>query len=368
MRRASLILHALALCLAVFAAACDDLPRDPKGTLKRIESEKILRVGLVEHPPFVVRSNGEPTGAEVEIVRRFVERLGAKPEWHWGGEQRQMEALENFELDLLIGGLTDETAWKSKIGLTNPYFKNHVVVGVPVSMSAPESIKGLRIAVESGDASAARLEDKNAIPVRVEDLKTEADKIPVAAPEWQLEELKLTPPKFDLQTVRYVVATAPGENAFLKRLDEFLKTQQAEVKTLLQQAEAKQSEEAKNERQRFRLRFAAGQGRKNAAGCEARMDFDFLSDDNYHSHRASDGRVRSDESRLGRRRFEPDSARRRSRRLTLSQQTAGRAISLRLSPRRFNRFSRVGVRAALVRFVYFGRCDLQINFSRTSDD
>jgi len=44
-----------------------------------------MRVGLVEHPPWVVRTNGEPRGVEVELVRQFANGLGTTPEWHWGG-------------------------------------------------------------------------------------------------------------------------------------------------------------------------------------------------------------------------------------------------------------------------------------------
>jgi len=149
-----------ALIISLLFASCSNLPRDPKETLRHVQDGGHLRVGLVEHPPWVVRTNGEPAGAEVELVRRFAAELGTTPEWHWGGEQQQMEALEHYQLDLLIGGFTSKTPWSKYVGLTSPY------------------------------------------------------------------------------TEKQVMATPPGENAFIKRLDEFLSGHRAEVENLLRQAES----------------------------------------------------------------------------------------------------------------------------------
>src|SRR5437870_4121058 len=112
LRRAIVI---VAWCLLTLA--CGNLPRDPEGTLRKVQGGR-LRVGLVEHPPWVVRTESEPAGAEVELVRRFAAELNATPEWHWGGEQRHMEALERFELDLVVGSVTDQTPWSKYVGLT----------------------------------------------------------------------------------------------------------------------------------------------------------------------------------------------------------------------------------------------------------
>src|SRR4051812_2484546 len=103
----------LVITLALFVGC--DLPRDPEGTLNRVRGGT-MRVGLVENPPWVIRTEGEPKGVEVELVRRFAAELGAKPEWHWGAEQKHMRAMEKFELDLVIGGLLDDTPWSDSIG------------------------------------------------------------------------------------------------------------------------------------------------------------------------------------------------------------------------------------------------------------
>jgi len=148
--------------------ACTDLPRDPKGTLRQLQSRP-MRVGLVENSPWVVRSTEEPAGVEVDLIRNFATQLGTTVEWRPGGEQEQLEALEHYQLDVVIGGFTDSTPWRKYVGLTSPYFEQ--TDGVP-EYSQPQ---------------------------------------------------------------KHVIAVPPGENALVKRLDEFLFTKRSEISNLLQQ-------------------------------------------------------------------------------------------------------------------------------------
>ncbi|MBV9928905.1 MAG: transporter substrate-binding domain-containing protein [Acidobacteria bacterium] len=228
--RLSCLVAALALC--ALTQACVNLPRDPEGTLARVEGGR-LRVGLVEHPPWVVRTEGEPSGAEVELVRRFAAELRSRPEWHWGGEQRHMEALERFELDLVVGGVTDQTLWWKYVGLTGPYFEEAYAVGFPGAPTPPpKGLKGLEVAVREGDPLAYYLSKEGAVPTRVLSLQPPSG--PAAAPTWELESLGLTPSGQTLHTEKHVMAVAPGENGFLRRLEEFLSRERPHVKGLLQ--------------------------------------------------------------------------------------------------------------------------------------
>ena len=192
-----------------------------------------MRVGLVGRPPWVVRTSGEPAGAEVELVRQFARELGATPEWFWGGEQQHMEALERFELDLVVGGLTDKTPWSKSVGLTSPYFEDRILVGVPSSLPPPRDIEGVRVAAKQGEAVAAYLKKRGAVPVPVAELSQANGH--AAAPEWQLEQLGLRRTDVELYTEKHVMAVPPGENGWLKRLDEFLHQRRSQVKSLLQQ-------------------------------------------------------------------------------------------------------------------------------------
>jgi polar amino acid transport system substrate-binding protein len=228
----------LALALGLCVAACSDLPRDPQQTLRRAQANGRLRVGLVEHPPWVVRGGGgEPAGAEVELVREFARELGATPEWRWGGEQEQMEALEQYQLDAVVGGLTSETAWSKYVGLTSPYFESRIVVGVPRTQPPLGSVKGVQVSARSGDPSAGYLKSKGATVAFVEDVSKAGGA--VAAPDWQLERLGLTLTDVELHTEKHVMAVPPGENALIKRLDEFLYRERSQVRSLLQQEDAK---------------------------------------------------------------------------------------------------------------------------------
>jgi polar amino acid transport system substrate-binding protein len=230
-RRSSIFVFIVCLC----AAGCGDLPRDPEETSRRVQGGS-LRVGLVENRPWVIRTAGEPAGAEVELVREFARELGATPEWHWGGEQQHMEALEHYQLDLLVGGLTSDTAWSRYVGLTSPYFESRIVVGVPASAPTLKSVKGVQVAAESGDAVADYLESKGAVVLPVDDLSRAGGA--VAAPEWRLEQMGLTRTEIELRAEKHVMAAPPGENGFIKRLDEFLDRRRGDVKGLLQQQEA----------------------------------------------------------------------------------------------------------------------------------
>lgn len=226
--RAISVLPLLMFCLAV---ACSNLPRDPKETLRSVQTRP-MRVGLVEHSPWVVRTIGEPMGVEVELVRQFAATLGTTPEWHWGGEQEQLEALEEYQLDLVIGGLTDRSPWRKYVGMTSPYFIETYRVGVQAS-SPLENVKGAQVAILRGEPAAAELEKKGAVVIRVDDLSQVTGA--VAAPDWQLEQMSRTGTNIELDSVKHVFAVPPGENGFLKRLDEFLYAKSGEIKGRLQQ-------------------------------------------------------------------------------------------------------------------------------------
>ena len=118
-------------------AGCD-LPRDPEGTLKRAAGGP-LRVGVSVQEPWTAWNGDEtsrPSGIEPELVERFAEELGAEVIWVRGPETRLLESLERFDLDLVIGGLTEDTLWAERIGLSQSYLETpngekHVLAAPP---------------------------------------------------------------------------------------------------------------------------------------------------------------------------------------------------------------------------------------------
>lgn len=97
-------------------------PADPHGTLDDV-SGGVLRVGISHNEPFVSVAGPAPSGLEVELVEDYARTLGAEVAWTRAGEEELVDQLEHGQLDLLVGGLTDRTPWKEKVGITLPYMQ-----------------------------------------------------------------------------------------------------------------------------------------------------------------------------------------------------------------------------------------------------
>jgi polar amino acid transport system substrate-binding protein len=110
----------LVLCLG--AAACG-LPRDAAGTLKRVRGG-VIRVGVIENPPWVMDVSGDPQGVEPALVKTLAAELGAQVQWTRGPEHDLMRALHERRLDLVAGGLDDTVPWAKGVALTRPYYRD----------------------------------------------------------------------------------------------------------------------------------------------------------------------------------------------------------------------------------------------------
>ncbi|MFL6417295.1 MAG: substrate-binding periplasmic protein [Bryobacteraceae bacterium] len=223
--------HFLVFIPLLVNLGCANLPRDPERTTERVEREHKIRVGLAENPPWVIRTGGEPKGLEVTLVRDFAHTLNADPLWFWGNEQTRMDALEHFELDLVISGLDATTPWSKSVGLTRPYFDEQFTVGLPMGVRAPERLRGLRVAVPEGDALASHVQSKGAVPVRTANMT--GFNGPVAAPVWALEKLGFSRTNFLVFEKKHVFATPPGENGWLKKIGDYLQDHEPNLPTLL---------------------------------------------------------------------------------------------------------------------------------------
>lgn len=106
--------------VAAVAGCAPHYPADPYDTLTQV-TDGALRVGASHNEPFVSWAGSAPSGREVELVERYAETLNAEVEWTRGGEEDLVARLERGELDMIVGGLTNKTPWKKKVGLTRPY-------------------------------------------------------------------------------------------------------------------------------------------------------------------------------------------------------------------------------------------------------
>jgi polar amino acid transport system substrate-binding protein len=119
----------LLTALACAACAACTLPRDADGTLDRVRGGT-LRAGAAGAPPWVTDSLGALGGVEVRLVEELARSVGARVAWTRRREAELLPALHARELDLVIGGLTDDEPWAEQVAFTHPYLVDTVGVGV----------------------------------------------------------------------------------------------------------------------------------------------------------------------------------------------------------------------------------------------
>jgi len=109
------------VALVLLLTACSvRIPADPDGTLERVTGGQ-LRVGVSHNPPWTDISGDAPTGTETKLIAGFAVARDAGVVWEAGGEEQLMTQLRDGRLDVVIGGLTDESPWTSHAALTTPY-------------------------------------------------------------------------------------------------------------------------------------------------------------------------------------------------------------------------------------------------------
>lgn len=57
----------------------------------------------------------------MDLVERYAEGIDARVEWTAGSEGSLVDKLDHGQVDMVIGGLTSDTQWKKKVGLTRSY-------------------------------------------------------------------------------------------------------------------------------------------------------------------------------------------------------------------------------------------------------
>ncbi len=222
------MLAAAFVCLA----GCENYPRDPEQSLAHVRERGVVVVGVAEARPWVIRGDGtEPGGVEADLVRKFADSVGAKVEWRWGSLDDHLEALEKYELQIVIGGINKASPWRKHVGLTRPFYDEQYAVGFASENTATDALDDLRVHVRRGEGLLAKLREKDAEPVAVDDLWSAQP--PVAAPKWELDARGLTPGRSTLRKVHHVMAVPPGENGLLMALDQTLLREKGKVRQQL---------------------------------------------------------------------------------------------------------------------------------------
>ncbi|MGH2685851.1 MAG: transporter substrate-binding domain-containing protein [Actinomycetota bacterium] len=213
--------------LMLLPAACG-IPRDPEGTLERVRGG-VMRVGITANDPWTIAEG--PSGVEVALTEELAGDLDAEIDWVEGGHAELFSALEQRELDLVIGGFAADDPWGSKVTFTQPYFTVRTLVGVAPGSLPPGDLEGVRVAVEEDSEAVHVVTQNDAIPVEVSSLE-EAEP-PIVAEEWEIRALRLQPAEPVLDESQRVMATPLGENAWLVRIERFLRSGLSRIPELL---------------------------------------------------------------------------------------------------------------------------------------
>lgn len=109
------------LGLVLTATGACSLPRDARGALDRATGGE-LRVGVSVNPPFTILGpDGTPGGPEARLVSDYAASIGARVDWTVGAESVLVDQVTDSRLDLVIGGLQEDTVWAGDLALTKPY-------------------------------------------------------------------------------------------------------------------------------------------------------------------------------------------------------------------------------------------------------
>jgi polar amino acid transport system substrate-binding protein len=216
MRHAMARRHVLrsAALMPLALAACR-YPDDPDGTLDRVTGGT-LRVGVLEAAPLAAWQGETPAGVEVDLAAGLAAELDARPAWFRRRDTALRRALEERELDLVLGGLLEDDPWSARLAFTRPWLDEAVVVlgrsGRPL-----DDIDGHPVAVDDAYL-AALVAQEGGLPVAPDEDRA----VGRVASLWRLPS-EAEPEGLVLVTHRHVMAVPLGENAWLLRLERHLR-------------------------------------------------------------------------------------------------------------------------------------------------
>lgn len=112
------------------------VPADPEGTLQTVSGGE-LRVGVSPDEGLVDSSTDVPTGPLIDLVESFADSIDADVDWTIDSEETLVGMLEDGDLDLVVGGITDQTPWVEKAGITRGYTAIEGADGRTIVMLVP---------------------------------------------------------------------------------------------------------------------------------------------------------------------------------------------------------------------------------------
>lgn len=216
-------LPAVLALLFLVLTACDEVafPRDPDGTLDRVEATGRVRVAAVDHRPWVIwNGRRSPGGAEVRLAEAFARELGATVEWRRASAFDALEALKRGDVDLAVGGFTrEEITLHGGAASTYGYFTEALVVAARPGGPIPAELDGEEVVSPLDRMTDSLIEDVGGVPIAGEAAAASL----VALPDWEIPAHELVPTGIELHRSEHVMAVPRGENAWVDRLERFLR-------------------------------------------------------------------------------------------------------------------------------------------------
>ncbi|HLV77351.1 MAG TPA: transporter substrate-binding domain-containing protein [Marinobacter sp.] len=196
-------------------------PADVEDSLESVKSGH-LHIGAIHNPPWVdcTEGNGPARGLEAELAEGLAARLDATIHWSCGPESQIIKALEQNQLQLAIGGLVHSPRTAEGIALSNPYYTSQKQIGFRSEADIPAEADTLSVGILRLDPLSLPLRELGADVRFVDDYQTA--NLPLAASDWQLEALGLTPGPWVLASEQHVWAAPPGENGWMMEIQTYL--------------------------------------------------------------------------------------------------------------------------------------------------
>tara|TARA_R100001369_G_scaffold20091_1_gene36768 strand:- start:270044 stop:270493 length:450 start_codon:yes stop_codon:yes gene_type:complete len=122
--------YKLLFFLTFSAVTSCNIPKDPEDSWEDIQKNG-LQIGVIVNPPYTIQQNSFFSGTEIELIQNFSSENKLQSRYISGNETDLTDKLENYEIDILLGGFTKKSIWSKKVGLTTPYDNEDHVFLIP---------------------------------------------------------------------------------------------------------------------------------------------------------------------------------------------------------------------------------------------
>lgn len=159
-----LLIALVVLAYLAFLFFAPQSPPKPDDTWTRIQTEKILRIGVdPSSPPFIADDGtGKLSGFDVALANELANQWGVKIQWVYTGFDGLYDALNAKQFDLILSALPYNPGKTQDVFFSHAYFNGGpvlIVRGEDTTTTGLDSLQNQTLAVElgsNGDAVARK--------------------------------------------------------------------------------------------------------------------------------------------------------------------------------------------------------------------